>query len=216
MYSENIKQRIINNSKESNGCLEWQGALDKDGYGRIRVGGRKAVGVHRASWAIANNKDPVGLLVCHNCDNPRCVNPNHLYLGTALQNNRDRVNRGRSNSAHGTMLTIAKLNPELVTSILNEYQKTDASQADVAKLFGVSQATISLIVSGKNWKRSGNLGCDSKSKGRAKEYNKNSKVNFNMAKSIRELKGLKSQKEIAKIFEISQQLVSLIMQNKAW
>ena len=216
MYNDDVKSRLNKNSKQVGDCIEWQGALDKDGYGRIRVGNRICVRVHRASWAIANNKDPVGLLVCHHCDNPKCINPKHLYLGTVLQNNRDRVNRGRSNTQHGESLPIAKLNIDLVNEILNEYQKEDMSQAMVAKLFGVSQATVSLIVSGKYWKRSGNLGCEAKSRGKAREKNNNAKVNSDMANEIRKFKGLKSQVEIAKAFGISQQLVSLILLNKAW
>jgi predicted transcriptional regulator len=216
MYGEDVKNRLIQNSKDVNGCLEWHGALDKDGYGRIRVGGRKATGVHRASWAIANNKDPKGKLVCHKCDNPKCIKPEHLYLGTALDNNRDRVNRGRSNSAHGTRIKTSKLTPELVEKILIEYGKRGVSQKMVAAMFGVSQTAISLIVIGKNWKKSGNTGCKSKSRGLSADLNPNAKANFNMAKDIRALKGLKSQVEIAKSFGISQSLVSLILLNKCW
>lgn len=216
MYNNDVKKRLDENSKQVGDCIEWQGALDKNGYGRLRIGGRKTTGSHRASWAIANNKDPVGLFVCHHCDNPKCINPKHLYLGTALQNNRDRVNRGRSNTPHGESLPITKLNIDLVNKIIKEYQKEDMSQSKVAKLFGVSQATISLIVNRKCWKRSGNLGCESKSRGKAKENNSNAKVNLDMANEIRKYKGLKSQVEIAKAFGVSQQLVSLILINKAW
>lgn len=82
--------------KEKDGCWVWLAAKTKDGYGR--VGGyknRKEILAHRLSWIIVNGKIPRGMLICHHRDNPPCVNPIHLFLGTQQDNVNDAVKKGR-------------------------------------------------------------------------------------------------------------------------
>ena len=76
-------------------CIEWQGKRDKDGYGRVEVNGRE-IAAHRVAWAKENGLIPAGLLVLHSCDNPPCINIDHLRLGTHKDNMADMVARGRS------------------------------------------------------------------------------------------------------------------------
>lgn len=79
-------------------CWEWRGSLDKAGYGRIMVGGRKGRphSAHRVAWALHHGREvPAGLHVMHECDNPPCCNPAHLRLGTRLDNMRDCAQKGR-------------------------------------------------------------------------------------------------------------------------
>ena len=92
-----IKHTIV---KES-GCWEWQGAKTDFGYGVIGRGirGYGLVRAHRASWEIAYGEIPLGLIVRHRCDNPSCINPEHLLLGTHADNTRDKIERGRGDTA---------------------------------------------------------------------------------------------------------------------
>lgn len=135
------------------GCWEWTGAKDWDGYGRMRIGGRRSARAHRIAWAIANRSDPGSLFVCHRCDNPSCVRPGHLYLGTALQNNRDKIERGRTNWARGSRVGTSKLTDEQVEAVFALYKSGNVRQKDIARQFGVSQSAVQLVLSGKNWGR---------------------------------------------------------------
>lgn len=80
--------------KSDNECWNWIGAKNKDGYGIFNLNG-KNTSAHRALWIILNSEIELGLQVCHSCDNPSCVNPNHLWLGTDQQNKDDMVKKGR-------------------------------------------------------------------------------------------------------------------------
>lgn len=94
--SEIIKNRILENSIPitESGCWIWLNGVDKDGYGVISIN-NKTVRSHRVSYQIFNKKIPKGLLVCHKCDIPSCVNPKHLFIGTIKDNSHDSLEKGR-------------------------------------------------------------------------------------------------------------------------
>jgi transposase-like protein len=149
--SYDAEHRLWANTDKSGECWIWKGNTDKDGYGSIRISSRKAMRVHRLSFFLSTKIDPAGKLVCHHCDNPGCVNPAHLYLGTALENNRDKVTRGRCNWAKGEKVFNAKFTKEQIKDIFRQYRQGGVLQADIAKYYGVTQGAIHLILSGKCW-----------------------------------------------------------------
>ncbi len=126
-------------------CVEWRGPRAPQGYGRIR--GRNVA--HRVAWELANGREvPAGMLVRHRCDNPPCVNPEHLLLGTAADNARDMVERGRS--TRGERNHTAKLTAGQVYET-RALADQGWCQADIARAYGVSEMNISNIVRRKIW-----------------------------------------------------------------
>lgn len=131
-------------------CLEWTGNLEKDGYGRLWVGGTRgrAYPVHRLSMCAAESYDYAeidGWLVRHRCNNRRCYNPHHLLLGDDKQNVLDKVFAGRTGAARGMKNARAKLTDEQVSDIRALHDR-GWKQADLARAFKVSTMQISRIV----------------------------------------------------------------------
>lgn len=129
-----------------NGCWLWQASTNQGGYGRLLVNGR-SIQAHRHSWQLANGPIPVGRIVCHSCDTPRCVRPDHLWLGTHRENVRDAIDKGRF--ARGERMGTAKLTDEQVRAIRDLLQTETA--ASVARKFGLPYMTVSAIKHRKAW-----------------------------------------------------------------
>jgi hypothetical protein len=126
----------------ANGCWNWT-ASDVGGYGQFRLGLRM-VQAHRISWELAFGEIPDKLHVLHQCDNPPCVNPAHLFLGTHQDNVDDRQQKGRTlvGEQHGKH----KLSDIQVAEIRRRYSTGKETQTDLAKVFGIAHSQISKIV----------------------------------------------------------------------
>lgn len=147
---ESLEQRLQDHSEEcEGGCREWRLGVDGSGYGRYRFR-RRMESVHRLSWEIKNGPIPLGMQVLHRCDNPPCLNIEHLFLGTQKENIADMNAKNRQRGARGAKNASAKLNPEKVFEIrwLNTSGWTWRQLADE---YGVDKATIGRIVSHKTW-----------------------------------------------------------------
>jgi HNH endonuclease len=137
------------------GCWEWQAGKDWDGYGTIKVKSetlKRSVGAHRVSYVLHFGEIPPGMIVRHTCDNPSCVNPGHLLLGTTADNMADKVRRGRLPDQRGEKNPHNKLKEETVRQIFALASgPSPPRQRDIAAQFGVCQMTVSLIKQRKIW-----------------------------------------------------------------
>ncbi len=128
-------------------CWEWQGSIVSGGYGGASYK-NKSIRAHVLAWYFTYRKFPTKFLL-HSCDNPPCVNPNHLREGTHQQNMDDAVKRNRFPKGEASYL--AKLTNEKVIQI-RELLKTKITQTAIALQFGIDQSTVSYIKSGRNWR----------------------------------------------------------------
>jgi len=131
-------------------CWVWRGVRNAEGYGKIGEGGvhGRTLQAHRVSYELANGPIAKGMFVCHHCDNPSCVNPAHLFLGTQADNTQDMMNKGRS--ARGDGIGISKLISQQVYEIRAMLDR-GISQLLIAGKYGVSQTAITRINTGKTW-----------------------------------------------------------------
>lgn len=132
------------------GCWLWVAACVEDGYGVIRHQG-KNLKAHRVSWELHNGPIPEGMCVCHHCDNPPCVRPDHLFLGTPADNNADMLRKGRGMGPRGSLSGWAKLNEEKVRQIRSLYASGEYTQKQLALMFGVVHTVISRVVRREIW-----------------------------------------------------------------
>lgn len=135
-------------------CQIWLGYVDRAGYGVIRFNGKNHL-AHRASWIIEHGPIPDGAMVLHRCDNPSCVNPAHLFLGTQRNNMEDMVTKGRSHKPIGTRNASAVLTDDQVRDIRASYVPQYGSCVALARRYGVGRSTIWGIVKGNSWKHVG-------------------------------------------------------------
>lgn len=160
-------ERIMSRVDTSSGCWEWTGTRLPAGYGRISVNGRHTY-VHRLMWDLTHGAIPNGMFVCHQCDNPRCVNPDHLFVATQKDNLADMrtkerhpwhgkrgdesllrqrpecILRGENNS-------MAKLSNIQVREMRRLFMTGTQTQRQLSRMFRINEGTVSLIVRGLAW-----------------------------------------------------------------
>ena len=142
-----VEERFFNRfKKDPSGCWLWISHCDKDGYGILPATGA-AVRAHRLSYEIHNGQIPDGMVVCHTCDNPSCVNPEHLFSGTTKDNCQDMLSKGRDKMV-GSRNNKAKLTEDQVADI----RKSDKSKYELADIYSVSVSTIKRIKNNTLWR----------------------------------------------------------------
>jgi hypothetical protein len=142
------RRRLERNSKRVGECIEYTGTLQAAGYGVIQISKRRTQ-AHRVSFELHNGPIPEGMMVRHMCDNPPCINPDHLELGGQTENMADMVERGRS--LPGERQPNAKLTDEQALKIISRLRLGE-TQRSLAIEYGVSHTTIYSIASNKGWK----------------------------------------------------------------
>lgn len=150
-YDQDVLDRFwskVRKSEETDGCWLWTASLHTEGYGHFGLRGR-IVRAHRVSWEIANGVTvPDGMKLCHTCDNPPCVRPDHLFIGTDAENAKDKVRKGRS--PRGEEAPKVRLTNDSVQRIV-ELRRQGVPRKDVARLSDIDPSVITRIMSGQIW-----------------------------------------------------------------
>jgi len=133
-----IEERFWPKIEKTNSCWNWMANKNNHGYGMVLYGDRKRL-AHRISWELHNGKIPKGLCVLHKCDNPACVNPDHLFLGTIRDNYEDMVKKGRHPPPSNQFRQIPKAEVERIRELYQE----GYSQIALVRMFGLHRSTIS-------------------------------------------------------------------------
>jgi hypothetical protein len=150
-----VEAKLSNYTVSEEGCWEYQGHL-QSGYGVLTVyvshkaPKKRKLRAHRLSYALHNGIDPAKLCVCHSCDNPSCINPKHLFLGTHNENMKDMAVKGRASAQIGEANPASKLSSDSVKDIV-EAIIAGRGNKDIAEGVGVSDGQVSCIRLGKAW-----------------------------------------------------------------
>ena len=189
----------VKKSKEINGCWEWQGALSRLGYGHFKYQGKTAI-AHRIAWQLVCGEIPNGLCVLHACDNPKCVNPNHLFLGTMKDNTQDMMNKQR----HAYKITGGD-----AAIIRCRYAEGGITHREIAEEYGLARAHVSAIIKGLHWADNGGDVC-------AEDLHR--KLTRDEVIEIREKYANRrvTQRELGRQFGVNPTTISCIVRGKTW
>jgi len=140
------RERFLRSFHTRGECWEWEASCFERGYGQFKVGEKNWL-AHRFSYTIFVGPIPKGMLICHTCDNRKCVRPSHLFPGTHRDNSDDKIQKGRSRRSRGS----AKIDMDAAKRIRHLYLTTHWAQENLALDFGVSRAAVQMVLAQKTW-----------------------------------------------------------------
>lgn len=193
-------QRFLEKIDKTDSCWNWKGYINKLGYGHFWLNGQETA--HRSSWILHNGNIPENMCVCHKCDNPKCVNPDHLFVGSYKDNTQDMIKKGRKGIDPNIIIT-----KEKAKEVVELYRK-GMKQRDIAKLYGINQANI--------WKH---IHKEIPSQGKAfGEKNCNAKLTKEKVAEMRKMHVpyKVSYSKIAKIFDVDVSTAERAIKGKTW
>lgn len=212
LYVDRFMKKIIKKD-----CWEWTACTTPQGYGQFVFNG-KMQGAHRVSWQIHRGSIPDGMLICHKCDNPKCVNPDHLFLGTHKDNSVDMSIKGRGSLKRGEKHPSAKLKEEDVKEIFNLSGKL--SQREIAKKFNVTQGLIVNILNHRSWRTvSSSMKSMSPNGVASNQKGSNSgraKLSQKDVEIILKMRGLKTSVQVGKEFNVTSGNIRSIWARRSW
>lgn len=152
-----LTKKLFERTEKTDSCWNWTGAK-RNGYGSIKVKG-KMMDMHRLSFMLHKGEIPKGIFVCHHCDNPSCVNPDHLFLGTPKDNMQDCLKKGRMKIPEGHKFENGNIpvNRKLTEEQVKEIKlllKTSKHLLvnEIAEIFNIKRTVVSDIIRGKSYK----------------------------------------------------------------
>lgn len=138
--------------EDENGCWIWTGSKLESGYGMVRCEQGHYIRVHRASWIVHRGPIPDGLLVCHRCDVPLCINPDHLFLGTSKDNTQDMIKKGRKVTCPGESNPASKHKEDDVKRAREMFASGNYTRDEISAATGIKKANLYRILTGQTWK----------------------------------------------------------------
>jgi len=137
-WTKTPKERLLSRiEKQDSGCWKWIGTKNKKGYGMMVYKGRIHAS-HRVSWQEFYGEIPEGMLICHKCDNPSCVNPDHLFVGSNQDNMDDMKQKGRASKSKDKQKSRRKISREKELEIIERYKTSNVTQKSLANEFGIA------------------------------------------------------------------------------
>lgn len=208
-----LRERFNEKVEKRPGCWTWEGAKTRGGYGHIydpsKPGNRRA---HRVSWSLHRGSIPDGAWVLHDCDNPECVNPEHLFLGNRSDNMRDASVKGRLNTQDPWNRPGTRLNPVAARAIRYFAVKTDRPYKEIAEVYGVNPTSVSDIANGVTWPDAGGV----ETKGGPK-WNRRSPLNEGDIRAIRRRADAgETYQSIASDYPVGRHAISNIARRESW